>query len=287
MRSHLPSPAMIVASLALFVALGGTGYAVATIDSASVQNNTLRSADLKNNSAVRSRDVVDGTLRCKDFDKKTRSSFCTTDTGPKGDAGDRGPAGPVGGTGNPGPSGPPGDDALTKITELPGPGFDATNASCSMTGGGVECGPYADGGAEGGSLFYDGANGLTLAQITQLSYKEKHSSADNSPIAAPYLRIFLEGDTHDVIFDATECATTVPAEGVFNSYEVTAGEVRYDDDSCDGVPPDQQAWADVVAAHGSEVVSGIYITTGFTGGTDLSSLVRALEVNGERFVFGG
>ena len=73
---------------------------------------------------------------------------------------------------------------------------------------------------------------------------------------------------------------------MFNTYEVTTGDVRYDDDSCDGVAPDQQAWAAVVAAHGSEVVSGIYVTTGFTGGDTLSALLRSIKVNGTEFVFG-
>lgn len=265
-------------AVALLVPLASAGaQKVGLIDSADVKNNSIRSADLKN-----------GTIKCADLTAAARNLACRK--GPKGDKGDPGTdgvAGLVGGTGNPGPSGPPGDDALTRITALPGPGFDVTNGSCSMVDAGVECGPYANGGLEGGSLYYDGANGLTLSQITQLAYTEKHASSDNSPISAPYLRVFLDGDSHDVVFDATECATTVPAEGVFNSYEVTAGDVRYDDDSCDGVAPDQQPWADVVAAHGSAVVSGIYITTGFTGGTDLSSLVRALEVNNERFVLGG
>ena len=135
-------------------------------------------------------------------------------------------------------------------------------------------------------MVYHGADGHTLASLTQLSYTVDHSSANDSPIAAPYLRIFLNGDTHDVIFDPTKCATTVPAEDQFNTFEVTTGDVRYDDDSCDGVPPDQQPWATVVAAHGSEVISGIYVTTGFTGGTDLTAILRSLRVNGEPFVFG-
>ena len=62
--------------------------------------------------------------------------------------------------------------------------------------------------------------------------------------------------------------------------------MRYDDDSCDGVPPDQQSWAAVLAAHGSDVVSGIYVTTGFTGGADLTAILRSLSVNGDSFVFG-
>ena len=139
---------------------------------------------------------------------------------------------------------------------------------------GVTFGPYSNGNW-GGSVVYHGADGHTLASLTQLSYTVDHSSADDSAIAAPYLRIFLGGGAHDVIFDATKCATTVPPEDQFNTFEVTAGEVRYDDDSCDGVPPDQQPWATVVAAHGSEVISGIYVTTGFTGGTDLTAISAA------------
>src|SRR5262249_19594362 len=151
---------------------------------------------------------------------------------------------------------------------------------------GVQFGPYPNGGTTGGSVIYTGANGLTLAQITQLSFTVMHSSADGNPIASPYLRIFLNGNTHDVIFDPTQCATTVPTESVFHTSEVPTGNVRYDDDACSGAPPGQQPWATVVAAHGSEVVSGIRVTTGFTGGNTLAAILRSLKVNGTAFVFG-
>jgi hypothetical protein len=164
--------------------------------------------------------------------------------------------------------------------------FAGTNASVATSLDGITFGPYSDGGVWGGSVRYSGADGMTLADITQLSYTVDHSSANGSPIAAPYLRIFLAGG-HDVIFDATGCATTVPAEDVFNTYQVVgSNDVRYDDDSCDGVPPDDQPWATVVAAHGAEVIDGIYVTTGFTGGADLTAILRSLSVNGHAFVFG-
>jgi hypothetical protein len=73
---------------------------------------------------------------------------------------------------------------------------------------------------------------------------------------------------------------------VFNKFEVVGKDVRYDDDSCDGVLPDQQPWSNVVAAHGSDVISGIYVTTGFTGGSNLTALLRGLNVNGHQFTFG-
>jgi len=78
----------------------------------------------------------------------------------------------------------------------------------------------------------------------------------------------------------------VPAEDSFHTFNVVGSDVRYDDDSCDGVPPDQQPWATVVAAHGTELIDGIYVTTGFTGGTDLTAILRSLSVNGRSFVFG-
>jgi hypothetical protein len=204
--------------------------------------------------------------------------------GPQGPAGAAGAAGPQGPQGPAGPTGPPGPPARTML-RLTGD-FEGTNASVATSLDGVTFGPYSDGGAWGGSVVYSGANDLTLAELKQLSYTVEHSSADDSPIAAPYLRIFLDGGTHDVIFDPTKCATTVPSEDQFNTFEVTTGDVRYDDDSCDGVPPDQQPWAAVVAAHGTERVSGIYVTTGFTGGSDLSAILRSLSVNGHAFVFG-
>jgi hypothetical protein len=49
---RMPSPAMVVACLALFVALSGVSYAVATISSSDIINGSIRNRDFK-----------DGTLR--------------------------------------------------------------------------------------------------------------------------------------------------------------------------------------------------------------------------------
>lgn len=160
--------------------------------------------------------------------------------------------------------------------------FGATNPSVTKVADGVHAGVYANGGGAGGSLFYSGANGLTLADLAELSYTITHNSSDDSPISAPYLRVFLEGDTHDVVFSPSTQAGGAPAENTANHFDVTAGTVRYDDDPGNG--PDQ-AWADVVAAHGTETVSGIYVTTGFSGGLDLSSIQTDLTVNADTFVF--
>jgi len=51
-----PSPALVVALIALFVALGGVGYAAATIGSGQVKNNSIRGKDIRNRT-IKSKDV--------------------------------------------------------------------------------------------------------------------------------------------------------------------------------------------------------------------------------------
>ena len=69
LRKHL-SYSNVAATAALFTALGGTSYAVISVDSSDVVNNSLRSEDLRNNS-VRSRDIRDRTLRARDLRPNT------------------------------------------------------------------------------------------------------------------------------------------------------------------------------------------------------------------------
>jgi len=63
LRKHLP-PALIISCIALFVALGGVSYGVATgfIDSREIRNNTVRSADVRNNS-LRTFDIRNNEIR--------------------------------------------------------------------------------------------------------------------------------------------------------------------------------------------------------------------------------
>jgi len=53
---HRLTYANVISTLALFVALGGTTYAVSNIGSRDIRNNSVRSVDLRNND-VRGRDV--------------------------------------------------------------------------------------------------------------------------------------------------------------------------------------------------------------------------------------
>jgi hypothetical protein len=62
--SRMPSPALVIACLALFVSLGGVSYAVATgfIDSRELKDNTIRSKDVRNNT-LRTFDIRNNEVR--------------------------------------------------------------------------------------------------------------------------------------------------------------------------------------------------------------------------------
>lgn len=99
---RLPSPAMVVACIALVVAMGGTGYAALTITGKNVKDSSLTGRDVRNNSLtgadvknLTSDDVRDFSLLANDF--KT-GQLPAGPQGPKGDPGAAGADGPPGPT---------------------------------------------------------------------------------------------------------------------------------------------------------------------------------------------
>ena len=62
-----PAPSTITAYLALFLALAGTAWAAASIGSGDVVNNSLKSADLRNNGGVKTADAVNRSLGGSDI----------------------------------------------------------------------------------------------------------------------------------------------------------------------------------------------------------------------------
>jgi hypothetical protein len=173
----------------------------------------------------------------------------------------------------------------TVVSSLAAP-WEASNPTVSLTPDGVKFGPYADGGTAGGSLVYTGLNGQPLSAVTALAYYMRYvSTGDTGGVGAPYLRIFTTNDTHDAIFSPnTQAPDPDVAEGPFHEWVATSGSWRYDDDA--GVGPDMP-YADLIAAHGTEVISSVVISTGFSAGTDLAALLRWIEINGQKFTFGG
>src|SRR3989442_14886179 len=89
-----PSPATVIASIALLVALSGTSYAAFVLAPRSVGNLKLKPG------AVNTRVLADHGIRAVDLAAGGAVS------GPAGPAGAAGPAGPPGATGPAGPAGP-------------------------------------------------------------------------------------------------------------------------------------------------------------------------------------
>ena len=105
---HRPSPAMVVACLALGIALTGTSVAAVTalapnsVGSAQIKANAVTAAKIKNanvtgakiaRNAVTGTKVLNGSLTAADF---VASSLPKGPTGPTGATGPAGPAGPAG-----------------------------------------------------------------------------------------------------------------------------------------------------------------------------------------------
>ncbi len=233
---------------------------VALVTTGAVAAQLITSKDIKN-STIKSKDIKNGQVKKKDLHKKVKSQLNDT------------------------------ADAQTPVEALPGQGFGVSNSSVSLTPDGVEFGPYADGGADGGSLRFNGLNGQPLSAINSLVYFARYvSDGDTGGVGVPYLRVFLEGDTHDAIFAPnTQPPDPDVAEGPFHTWVATSGLWRYDDDAGSGgqYGVNGAPFATVVGDHGTETISGILITTGFSAGANLSALVRSLEVNGETFTYVG
>jgi hypothetical protein len=95
MRLRRPSPAMLVALLALFVALGGSSYAALQLRPGSVGTKQLK------NGAVTSKKVRNNSLLVRDFRRSQRAQLqgpqgARLPSGPQGPQGAQGPQGPVG-----------------------------------------------------------------------------------------------------------------------------------------------------------------------------------------------
>ena len=113
-----PSPAMVVACIALLVSLGGTSFAAATqlarnsvgtpqlkngaVTAPKIKNNAVTSPKIKNN-AITSTKVRNRSLLRVDFAPGQLPAGPTGPQGPAGPAGAAGPAGPAGPAGVVGP----------------------------------------------------------------------------------------------------------------------------------------------------------------------------------------
>jgi hypothetical protein len=115
-----PSPSMLVACLALFVALSGTSFAVVN----ALPRNSVGTAQLKANAVVSSK-VRNHSLLAADF------AYGQLPRGPKGATGATGPAGPPGPKGDKGDTGAAGISGLERREASNGP--DSTDKAVDVT----------------------------------------------------------------------------------------------------------------------------------------------------------
>ena len=113
---HRLTYANVTATLALFIALGGTGYAAMSlpknsVGAAQIRGRSVGHSELAAN-AVQSDRVRDGSLQAQDFSAQARTVL-TGERGPSGPPGPAGPAGTAGAPGAGGAKGDPGKDAVS------------------------------------------------------------------------------------------------------------------------------------------------------------------------------
>ena len=150
MRNIRPTPSMVIALIALFVALGGTGYAAFKIPKNSIS----------------SQHVVNGSLQKVDISKNALTAL-KGKAGPRGIRGEVGPAGPQGSTGLQGATGPQGSKGDKGATGAPWPYNNA------LPSGTTAKGVFAPGGtgAGGGSIAQEGVSfGWVMADFPVIHY---------------------------------------------------------------------------------------------------------------------
>jgi hypothetical protein len=134
---HRPSPAMVVAMLALFIALAGTSYAAVKLPA-----NSVGSKQIKANAVVSSK-IKNGSITRADLALGALLKGLQGSPGPQGAPGLPGVAGP------PGPRGPEGPPAVTTIDVLNSGALATSPVELACPGGEVATG---GGGTTSGSL---------------------------------------------------------------------------------------------------------------------------------------
>jgi hypothetical protein len=171
MRHRRPTYSGVTATLALFIALGGSSYAAISISGADVRNGSLTGSDVRNGT-LKSRDIANGKLTGSDIKNGSigagdiaDASLLATDF----KAGEL-PAGPIGPQGAQGPAG-----ATNVVVRRANRTLPATNGGTATVHTAVArclAGEVAVGGGAATSNF-DNAEGLILAS--------EPFAADDSP----------------------------------------------------------------------------------------------------------
>ena len=139
------SPATVIATVALIVALGGTSYAAValapnSVGTSQIKEGAVQSSDIKDGT-IGSADIAAGAIQASDLSKVAAKALDGKD-GKDGKDGAQGPAGPAGARGATGATGPAGADggasAVTTLLDGNGttvPGVAAVVGFDPYTGG--------------------------------------------------------------------------------------------------------------------------------------------------------
>ena len=194
----------------------------------------------------------------------------------------------------------PASAATVPVQSLSGP-FEASNSTVTKTPDGVHFGTYADGGAIGGSLIYNGANGSAVSALSNFGYTFTYRQAGDTTGAAPYARVFVDSDPavdsdadgnpgndvdHDILLDPSNCGAVLPAQATDLSLDMATSPVRLDDDAGNDCGSSTMTFAAAKAAlPAGSTVSALLVSQGFSTGQDVSALLRNIRVNADVFAF--
>jgi hypothetical protein len=117
------SYANVMATMAVFIALGGTSYAAVSLSKGSVRSKHIRDKDVRSADlaadAVTGRTVDDGSLSAADFAAGTLLRGPAGEPGAAGPRGETGPPGEPGATGAPGLAGAPATKLFAVVAGSP------------------------------------------------------------------------------------------------------------------------------------------------------------------------
>jgi hypothetical protein len=150
--------ANVMATVAVFVALGGSSYAAMTVTGEQIQDNSVASPDLRDNAVrgkdirrgtVKSSDIRDSSLRARDFRPGELKPGARGETGAAGAVGAEGPRGAAGPQGEPGPAGISGLERVTGSSANNSQSPKSATATCPAGKKVLGTGSFVQGGATG------------------------------------------------------------------------------------------------------------------------------------------
>ena len=130
-----------MATIAVFLALGGGAYAATqlpknSVGATQIRKNAVIASKIKSN-AIDSSKVKNGSLLSQDFKAGQLTTSAQVPPGAKGDAGSQGPQGAKGDAGSQGPQGAKGDAGATAFKAFARIAVNANSATVLASSGGV------------------------------------------------------------------------------------------------------------------------------------------------------